>query len=895
MPAEHQLKQQVWCTFAQKQTQTYFPTAMTNRYSRIFFAAVLIGLAFFGCQYFYQKHFNQKEQRSSGAYEALNLLGSARIYPFEKMPGAAYFQAWRFLEEMKPAESVARSTDPWETLGPHNRAGRTLKLAFNPQNPNTLYAGSASGGLWRSYTGGAGNTAWHQVPTGFPVPAVGTIAFLPNDSMTIFIGTGEVYNHQAAGTGGAYRNTRGSYGIGILRSKDGGATWSKSLDFTHDQNKGVWDVEVAPSNPAIVYAATSDGVYKSTNGGDTWTLVHNVVLANDLIVHPTNPDVVVVGCGNQSSPGYGIYRTSNGGTNWTKITTGLPTAFNGKVMLDRSPSAPDVVYASIGNGLSSAEGASWLCRSNDFGATWTIQTTTDYSKWQGWFSHDVAVHPTNPDELVVVGIDVWRSSDGGLNIEQRSQSTNGGIGFTNAPIEGPDGGPEFVHSDVHDAVWHPNLPNVFYVASDGGVHRSSDSGNTFQSASGRMQTAQFYNGFSNSATDEFFCMGGLQDNGTIRLNPEVDPVTGSTVTWRRLFGGDGGWSAINQQDDQVSYLSWQTLNMLKSSNGGNNYNSLVPPKQNPIAFIAPFALAPSNGEVVYAGSAIMAKSTDGGDTWTTTNNGQPLDGNPMLSIAISNQNPDVVYVASAPFNGNPGHVFVTQNGGNSWQNVSAGLPNRFILDLEVDPSNDAVAFAAIGGYGSGHLFRTSDFGATWEDISAGLPDLPTSAIAIDPLFPNNLYVGNDLGVFSSVDYGATWQTYLEGLPEAIMVFDLKISPANRMLRAASHGSGVYQRALLETPYVSADKTDFGEKIQLELFPNPASTKATLSYQLTDKQLVTVEILDNGGRLFKTVLWESQPAGNYQIGLPINELAPGIYYCRLKLDKAFGVKKLVVQR
>ncbi|MBK9012962.1 MAG: hypothetical protein IPM82_02160 [Saprospiraceae bacterium] len=704
-----------------------------------------------------------------------------------------------------------RSTDPWQTLGPHNRAGRTLKLAFNPQNPNTMYAGSASGGLWRSYTGGLGNTAWHQVPTGLPAPAVGAIAFPPNDSMTIYIGTGEVYNHQAAGTGGAYRNTRGSYGIGILRSKDGGITWSKSLDFTQDQNKGVWDVEVAPSNADVVYAATSDGVYKSTNGGDSWTLVHTVVLANDLVVHPTNPDVVVVGCGNQSSPGYGIYRTSNGGANWTKITAGLPNVFNGKIMLDRSPSAPEVVYASIGNGLSSSEGASWLCRSNDFGATWTTQTTTDYSQWQGWYSHDVAVSPTNPNELVIVGIDVWRSSDGGQTIVQKSQSSNGGIGFVNAPIEGPDGGPEFVHSDVHDAIWHPTQPGVFYVADDGGVHRSTNGGETFQSASGRMQTAQFYNGFSNSATDEFFCMGGLQDNGTIRLNPDVDPLTGSTVTWRRLFGGDGSWSAINQQDDQNSYLSWQTLNMLKSYDGGNSYFYLDPPAQNPIAFVAPFALAPSDGDVIYAGSALVAKSTDGGATWTTTNNGQPLDGHPMLSIAISNQNPDVAYIASAPYNGNPGHVFVTQNGGDSWQNVSAGLPNRFVLDLEVDPTDDAIAFAAIGGYGSGHLYRTINHGATWEDISSGLPDLPTSAIAVDPLFPNNLYVGNDLGVFSSVDFGATWQTYLDGLPEAVMVFDLKISPANRKLRAATHGSGVYQRALLETPFVSVGEEVFGKK------------------------------------------------------------------------------------
>ncbi|MBI1223729.1 MAG: T9SS type A sorting domain-containing protein [Bacteroidetes bacterium] len=868
---------------------------MKNRYSRHVLVIGVFGLFLFGCKHFESKTWDISEDGYSGAYEALNFFGEARIYPFDKMPGGAYFQAWRHLALMPAAESEYRNTAPWQTLGPHNRAGRTLKIAFNPQNPNTMYAGSASGGLWRSYTGGMGTMAWQLVPTGFPVQAVAAIAFPSNDSTTIFIGTGEVYNHQAAGTGGAYRNTRGSYGIGILRSKDSGATWTKSLDFTQDQNKGVWDVEVAPSNPAIIFAATSDGVYKSSDDGDTWSLVHNVVLATDLLIHPSNPNLVVVACGDQSSPGYGIYRSTDGGDNWTKITAGLPPIFNGKIMLDRAPNAAEVIYASIGNGLSSAEGASWLCRSNDFGLTWNIQTQVDYSQHQGWYSHDVAVSPTNPDELVVVGIDVWRSSDGGQTIVKKSQSTNGGIGYTDAPIGGPDGGPEFVHSDIHDAIWHPSLTNVFYVADDGGIHRSTDGGETFQSASGRMQTAQFYNGFSNSATDEFFCMGGLQDNGTIRLKPEIDPVTNSSVTWIRKFGGDGSWSAINQQNDQYSYLSWQTLNMLKSEDGGNSYGYLGQPKLEPIAFVAPFALAPSNGQIIYAGSAIVAKSTNGGDNWTTTNNGLPLDGNPLISMAISYLNPDIVYVASAPYNGNPGHVFVSQDGGDTWQNISAGLPNRFVLDLEVDPTDDATAFAALGGYGSGHLFRTKDFGATWEDISNGLPDLPINAIAVDPLYPNNIYVGNDLSVFSSVDFGATWQSYLEGLPEAVMVFDLKISPANRKLRAATHGSGAFQRDLLEMPYISASKEALGTKIDFELFPNPASNRSSVRYNLPDKGLVLVELLDNTGRLFKTILWETQLPGKHTVGLPLDELSSGIYYCRLKIGENFAVKKLVVKK
>ncbi|MCC6723217.1 MAG: T9SS type A sorting domain-containing protein [Saprospiraceae bacterium] len=831
---------------------------------------------------------NAGAEQISGAYEAFDQMSLARMYPFDKLPAAGFIQAWRFIQDMQPSSAAARSTDPWETLGPHNRAGRTLRIVFNPLNPNTMYAGSASGGLWRSYTGGLGSKAWHKIPTGFPVSAVSSIAFPANDSMPIFIGTGEVYNHQASGTGGIYRPTRGTYGIGILRSKDGGLTWTKSLDFTQDQNKGVWDVEVAPSDPNIVYAATTDGVYKSTNGGDSWILVHNVVLATDVAVHPTDPNLVVVGCGNQNSPGHGIYRSTNGGGNWTQISVDQADVAKGKIQLDYAKSNPSILYASIGNGIGFDDGASWLCRSNDFGAHWAIQSTTDYSRHQGWYSHDVAVSPTNPNELVVVGIDVWRSSNGGQVLTQKSSSSNGGIGDFYPPIEGPDGGPEFVHSDVHDAIWHPTQANVFYVADDGGIHRSTDGGQTFSSASARLQTAQFYNGFSNSATNEIYCIGGLQDNGTIRLTDELDLVTNSTVRWRRIGGGDGGWTGINQQNDQFFYASFQYLNIYNSV-------SLSVPSEDPVAFIAPFALAPSNGQVIYAGSAVVAKSIDGGNNWTITNNGQMLDGGPVSSMAISYLNEDIAYVTTAPFNGNKGNVFVTKNGGGTWEQITHNLPDRFYMDLELDPTNDAIAYIAIGGYGSSHLFRTKDYGETWEDIGAGLPDLPTNAIAVDPLFPTNIYVGNDLGVFSSVDDGLSWQTYLDGLPEAAVVFDLKISPANRKLRLATHGNGAYQRDLLETPYISEAKQVAMDAFPMEIFPNPASNKATLRYELSEKQLVTIEIMDNQGRLFKTVLWDSQPVGEYFQALPVLEMPSGIYYCRIKLGGRAGVKKLVVQK
>ena len=281
--------------------------------------------------------------------------------------------------------------------------------------------GSASGGLWRSYTAGVGVDAWHYVPIGFPVLGVSSISVAPNDSNLIYIGTGEVYNYSGAGYGAAYRNMRGTYGIGILKSTDAGQTWSKSLDWTYNSGRGVWSVEINPLNPNTVWAATTEGIYRSYNAGQTWQQVHNVIMGMDLIINPVDTNIIITGHGNFASTGFGIYRTSNSGANWTHITSGLPTYYEGKIQLDIYKANPNIVYASIGHGFYvNGNNASWLCKSTDAGLTWSVMSQVDYSKWQGWFSHDVAVDQSNPDNLIVIGIEVYKSTNGGSTVVQKS-------------------------------------------------------------------------------------------------------------------------------------------------------------------------------------------------------------------------------------------------------------------------------------------------------------------------------------------------------------------------------------------------------------------------------------------------------------------------------------------
>lgn len=824
-----------------------------------------------------------EEDVISGAYEALNFMGARQ----GQIPSNAYYAAWESIRTLPELSTLFRDDpDPWETMGPHNKGGRTLALALNPQNTNTIYAGSASGGLWRSTTAAEGIDAWEYVETGFPVLAVSSIAIHPQDSMKMFIGTGEVYNYFEAGTGAAYRSTRGSFGMGILSSNDGGETWEKSLDWSYNQQRGIWAIKFAPSNPDIMYAATTEGVYKSTDGGETWAQVHDVIMANDLLVHPDDPDLVIVGCGNFSTTGKGIYKTTNGGDSWSPITNNVPSTFNGKIQLGLAPSNPDIVYASIGNGFSSADGATWLLRSEDFGSSWELRSTVDYSRWQGWFSHDVAVSPNNPNIITAIGINVWNSLNGGLNL---NVNTVGGIGYDNPPIEGPYGAPNFVHSDAHDVIYHPTDPNILYIASDGGISKSINGGQTFSTCNARYQTVQFYNGFSVSNQNADFAVGGLQDNGTILWNGDL--------TWRGILGGDGSWTGVNPDNDDIFFASSQYLNMARTTNGGDNFSGINPLTVGPTVFIAPFIVSPSNGNIVYAASAGVSKTFNGFNNWQLTNNGQPLSAtsNPILSMDVSSQTTTVVYAATAPQSGAESEVFVTQDGGVTWQNVTSEvLPGqRYPMDISVDPTDDATAYITYSGFGTGHVFRTTDFGQTWTDITGDLPDVPTNAVIVDPLFPNNVYVGNDLGVFVSIDYGETWATYQDGFPTAIMIFDMKISPVDRKLRIASHGNGAYQRDLVEEPIVNTNDL-VNLNMNLSVFPNPVKDRATLSFELEKTQDLIIQILDGNGRMVRQIADWQFNSGEHNLEFNLEPLPKGAYYLRLMSNNNQQMTKIMLQ-
>jgi photosystem II stability/assembly factor-like uncharacterized protein len=695
----------------------------------------------------------------TGAMAALDFWTRSRAYPDNDIPASKYYQA--FVSSKKTIKEFSRTTQSataWEPIGPTNLSGRAVSVAINPLNGNTVYVGTASGGLWRSYSGGQ-FADWQRVTTGYPVNGIGAIAIDPTDSNTIYIGTGEVYRYSGAYGGLVVRTTRGSYGLGILKTTDGGLTWAKSLDWSLNQQRGVQALRFNPLNHNTILAATTEGLYKTSDAGTTWYQTDTDVMAMDIVINPSDTTLCLATVGNFNSLGHGLYISFDAGNTWFLV--GSFPNFTGKAMLDIYPAHPNVVYASVAD---STTGAGGLWQSTDFGGSWTRLNNSSIFSVQGWYSHFVAVHPTDSSRIVQASVGIYYSTNGGRSLLGSSGS----------------------YSDHHSYAHHPTNPNILYIVNDDGVYRTNDFGVHYTFVGNGMQTGQLYNGFSNSTTDSLLALTQSQDH-------IPGYIYRGSVVWGSSASDESGWTAIDPTNDNNMYAvtRWgesvtRSTNRGVSFTGGTNFTPDV-------SWNSPLVVSPSNSSILYFGRDLVYKSIDKGVSWSLTSSAV-ADGNYSLSVAISSTNPDTLYIGKAPV-ATHAHIFRTTNGGGGWTDITGSLPDRYPLDLAVDPNNSRVVYAAMGGYGTGHLFKSTNSGGVWTDISGTLPDVPVTAVVVDPANSNYVYAGSDIGVYISTNSGTTWAAFSDGFPDAVLVSDLTISLSNRVLRATTHGNGVFQRKL----------------------------------------------------------------------------------------------------
>ncbi|MFI5173131.1 MAG: hypothetical protein ACHQFW_12120, partial [Chitinophagales bacterium] len=666
-----------------------------------------------------ERHKEFEFEAESEALEALAYLSQINAYPKADVENGKYYAAFMQYQELISHSEQNRSSD-WENIGPNNVGGRTISLAMDPVDTGTIYLGSAGGGLWKSTTGGIGTDAWEYIKTGFPVVGVGAIAINPGDNNEIFIGTGETYAYGISTNGLITRTERGSFGVGILRSKDGGESWEISLDWTYQENHGVWDIIYDPTNTNILHAATTEGIYRSLDGGDNWTLELDKKMVMDLEINSDDPSILYAGVGNLSSADKGIYKSIDGGDSWNILSGGGLPAFtnDGRISISANKSNPEMLVAVVANTFNTKG----IYKTTNGGTTWTQLDAEDVAGYQGWYAKGILIHPDNEQQILFCGVELWKTNNGGSSIIQKTS-------YTGVYSE--------MHPDVHDIMYNPLSPDHVYVATDGGLFRSNDFGESFYHCNDGYVTSQFYIG-SFSAQNNEVGLGGLQDNFSQRY-------TGSNM-WEPKIGGDGCFNAIDQTDDQIQYGSYQYAEFIKSYDQGDNFFEGIFSPFGTAAFVAPFMIAPSDPQVLFAGDTRLNRSDDQGALFDNPNPGDADSGNVLLSIGISHSTPDTIYYSTAGLWGHA-DMFRSFDGGTTKELITNGLPDRYYRDIDVNKNNAAEVIIAVSGFGTPHIYRTINAGDNWTDISTTLPDVPFHSVLFNPNNDSILYAGNDFSVF----------------------------------------------------------------------------------------------------------------------------------------------------
>lgn len=825
----------------------------------------------------------EEEENELVAFEMMGMWGEMRAYPFESIPEGRFNQAFNKMREQearrRSMRSSARTGDlssteltdsgalvasmaPWTPLAPKNFAGRILCLAFHPTNQNVIWAGSASGGLWKTTNGGTGaanGINWTNVATGFPVLGISALAVNPSNANELYAGTGEVYNTGGAGYQGHNDRTfRGSYGIGIIKTTDGGATWTKALDFSYSSLKGVADIIINLLRPATVFAATTDGVYRSNNSGQTWQLIHTTPMAMDICMKPGDTSTLYVGAGNFGSTGTGIYRSTNAGAAtpaFTKLTSGVPTDITGMIRLHISPDNVNKVYASIGKAPNTST-SSGLYSSTNGGSSWSKASSTAYINNQGWYAHDVVASPSNANTVYVAEMDMYKSTKGGNSLNKLSDWSLWDFNNTTVGTLNEGTTNKYVHADIHRLYVSPFSNTTIYAVTDGGVFKTTNSGSSFAGLNGGLQTAQIYANMAVSGTNPNFMICGLQDNATF----VYDGLPGC----KRKIGGDGFSAVIDPTNDNNCFGSLYYFTVYRSLNRASSFSAVTNNSSGAekACFSAPLVMSPANTNVMYGGSIYFKKSTNKGGTWSNANGGVPLSNSsaPILKIGVSRYSVDKLYASTCPGGGARSKIFRSTNGGGAFNEITGTLPDRYYTDIAVDPNNDDRIIVTLSGFGSGHVFFSNNQGNTWTDISANLPDVPHNTALFDPANPHTIIIGNDMGVYYTTGFTdgvqPEWIPYNDGLNDATMVMDLAVA-SNNKLRLGTHGKGLWETDMpgggaplivQTTKPVDVDPVITGST-KLSAYPNPTSGAFTLELNNVAKSgKANVKIFDLSGRM-----------------------------------------------
>jgi photosystem II stability/assembly factor-like uncharacterized protein len=563
-------------------------------------------------------------------------------------------------------------------------------------------------------------------------------------------------------------------------------------------------------------------IFKSTDSGETWQditsgkIEHNPSriqdnYATEVLVSPTDANLVYATFGLYYWGG--IWKSADGGQTWSRLANGLPdpnlpNMGYGRIKLAMAPSNPNLLYASFTYEWKAGDtvdltnrGMLGLWKTTDGGENWTQVTTpltinqrnrddghtTALGSW-GNYANAIIVHPTDPNIVFVGGLDIYKTTDGGNTWSQVC------VWIEPGNFENPENLP-YVHADHHVFAFDLSTnPPTLYNGSDGGVARSRDLGATWEILNQDLGVTQFYF-FAAHPTDPMIMLGGSQDNGTPML------INGGNNDWFDLTTGDGGPAYFDFNAPSTVYSSIYFVNMYRSLLDYSNRreisfkaigftdgsNGITQEDVDGAEFFAPYEMSPNNPDVLVLGTYRVLKTTNRGDSWTPIS--ADVDTS-IVAVTIGEGSDNVIWAATRA-----AKVFKTENNGASWIEVTRpSLPNRFLSDIEFDPSNRNTVYLTYSGYGSPHVFKSTDAGGSWADITNNLPDTPANTIQVHPQQSSLLFLGTDIGVFLSEDGGQTWQPATNGFP-AVQVVAIVLNTRLNRIYAATHGRGVYSAEL----------------------------------------------------------------------------------------------------
>ncbi len=808
------------------------------------------------------------------AYEALMWYNNQRAYPKGSIPVDWREKALAHIQQNNLQKSSILNTLSWTTLGSGTISGRTRSVVIDPTNTSIMYCGSVSGGVWKTTNGG---TSWFPVTDFASNLAINTLVMDTTNTKILYAGTGE-----------GCLPIDALRGIGVLKTTDGGSTWTTLTNFANpNPDYGYYYINklvISPANPSILYAGMIGGIWKSIDAGASWAKLNVVTTGSiacmDLVADRSNAGILYAAFGLHAADG--VYKTTDSGTTWNKLTNGFPQTSQNfhRISLALAPSNTSVIYACVAD---SNDYTNSIQKSTNGGTLWTAVTTPfdndqlvngTHLGGQGWYDNVIAVDPTNPNYVYTGGINLFKSLNGGTTWNRIAD------GY----------GTPYVHVDQHAIVFQPGNASVVFFGNDGGVFKSTNGGTSFSTLNNSLVTVQFYSLAVHPTLEIYY--GGTQDNGTMRFDG---------ANWAEVNGGDGGPAFVDPKTPTTVYSSYVYLQLYKSTSSGvpsSSWTSImngIPTASSygtsdRCSFIAPFAMDPSNSQTLVAGTFKIYRTINGGALWTSISNDLTGDGDgtgqvgqsgsTITAIAIASSSSATIYVGTSGGTATA-KIQVTTTTGNTWNDVTKSpLPDRQVTAFAIDPVNAQRAFATFSGYNSntpatpGHVFLTTNGGGSWSDASGDMPDIPANTIVIDPVNSSHIVIGTDLGVFASGNGGTNWSQQNNGLAN-VSVAQLVVR-GDGYLFAGTHGRGMFKTAspmgVQEHP--AAIPAAF---VLQQNYPNPFNPTTTIPFTIARQSYVRLRVFDAAGRQVATLMDGELPAGSYHPTFDAAKLASGVYF------------------